>query len=340
MVPYTKSARYRWGQIAFTALLILTALWNLAPGASAASNPLDQRVGGTLAGFESKYGEPTNDPGTALDDIRTYKNKSYRDLSVQAIDGYIWHVSFESAPSTKWSPAKGALIARRFLPADAECDDIAAAKNNTITVTCTSVALTAIMFPADYQRVGRSGQPGSLTFTLTLDDDDDDRIAAVDAVIGTGKATVEQTDATSSGSSTNVTTTTSTGCGLVWISAVGGDVEMLSSSLEDLGYLLQDVTVYDLLDPVWVAQFHTALGTWQYVYSASISRDVPAGCADLNDEWIDVTWNLNEAASWYSTGLNHLDADAFEMGTYYLTAANDALDIFTPHFISAMDAAL
>ncbi|HQY31655.1 MAG TPA: hypothetical protein PK691_10220 [Thermomicrobiales bacterium] len=323
---------------AFGALLLVAMLILQTHGdVGAAANPLDQRIGGSVSTFEAKYGSATNDPGSDVGDVRSYANKNYKNLSVQAMDGYVYRVAFDLPDTAAWTTAKAGTVAKRFLPADATCDEPGKAVDQVISVVCQSTALMSIMFPADYARAQRTGEAGSLSIAMTLNSAKESRVAHIEAVIGTAEApeasiAAEPIQAPSTDSDVSAS-------GYAYLLSIGNDITLLGSSSETLDTLLTDVSPYDLLDPNWLSSFAVVLGTWQYVYSEATSRAVPAQYADLNDLWLDVTWNLNEAATWYAYAVDNLDADAFELGTSYLSAATASLNLFTPEYLAALNAA-
>ena len=138
-----------------TLVLLIAFLFGLAGGlapvrvgiapTTPATPTLDGRIGGTVAAFKIKFGKPTNEPTDDITAKRTYKNKNYQYLTTQAIDGYVYRVIFSADhksadPETKktWTKSKATSIAKRFIPADAECGEASPYKGKkALRVTCT-----------------------------------------------------------------------------------------------------------------------------------------------------------------------------------------------------------
>jgi hypothetical protein len=323
------------------ALILFGALQSLS--VRAASTPtgaeaLKDRIGGTVGAFEDRYGDATNDPDNDLASVRTYDNKNYKNLSARAIDGYIYAISFDVPKTTTWNAGKAGTVGQRFVPADVQCDD-PVDDTKMVTLTCISTALQAIMFPADYARVGRTGDSGSVTISLVKDKHKSGRIARIETVVGTEDAPVEQVEEDSAVAAPTVPAISSgtTADETAYLVGLSTDITLLTDSVGTMEILFDGVTVYDFVDPTWVSKLATVLGTWQYVYQESITRFVPAKYATLNAEWIAVTSPMNDAASYYAYGIDNFDATSIELANASVGTATDALDNFTPDFIAAIN---
>jgi len=313
----------------------------LAPTAAWAQtipvNPtLDARIGGTVASFETKFGDPTNKPIDGVSAKRSYKNKNYQYLTTQAIDGYVYRVTFSSDrksadPETKksWTKSRATSIAKRFLPSDAQCAEASPYKGNkALRTTCTSVALTAIMFPADYERVSRAGEQGSVSFVLTLDKKGGSKVTAIEAIVGAMSA--EEFAATQPAPTGTAAPDPyfASGPATAAEKAYWRQVQIIGAQLfvtiDDVTTITNDpgfstnaylwLQLSDALDP-----FHSIWAQWQGVAAPTARLEAH------HQEITDALYNYDQAATYFQLGVDQLDASLIIAATDYLSAGNDAL---------------
>ena len=84
----------------------------------------------------------------------------------------------------------------------------------------------------------------------------------------------------------------------------------------------------DLLDPTWQDQFAVVLGTWTFVHDRVVSREVPASYYTLNQQWLEVTSNLNDAQFSTQWVVDSFDA-RHRTRDLLVVPGGHALDIFT-----------
>ena len=262
---------------------------------------LDGRIGGSLDAFEAKYGEPTNDPaaedGAGVE--RAYANKNYREMVAISFADRISGVAFAAnLPATPdddrgtWSIAKATSLAKRFLPADVDCGDAAPEGDTLLRAQCTSAALAEVFSAADYAELERAGNPGTVSFTLTLDEADDTAVTAISAAAGTMSLEEEE-----------------------------------SANAAALAYLSVVKTVYDTL-PETFATIDSAIGDtdvdemtllitltyWNGSYASISELEPPAAYEDLHRQLVAILEELDLAATTIVEGAQAGDSAAAQLG--------------------------
>jgi hypothetical protein len=328
-----------------TLVLLVAFLFGLAGGLApvrvgAQTTPgtptLDGRIGGTVAAFEAKFGEPTNKPTDDVSAKRTYKNKNYQYLTTQAIDGYVYRVTFSADrkgadPETKktWSKSKATSVAKRIIPSDAECGEASPYKGKkALRVTCTSAALTAIMFPADYQRVGRAGDQGSVSFVLTLDKKDDAKVTAIETIVGSMSAAefaaTQPAPTATPAPDPYFASGPATEAEKAYFRQVQGIILLLAATTLDVTDITSDPSVssnivlwYQLLDAL--SPYHTIYAQWTAITAPTARLEV------FHQTITDAVWNYDQMATNLALGINNLDPYYITLGTSQMQAGTDAI---------------
>jgi hypothetical protein len=300
---------------------------------------MDARIGGTVISFESKYGNPTNSPTSDIKAVRAYENPNYDNLAVQAVDGYVYHVNFYANSNANWSVRRATTLAQRFLPSDTECGVAPAPVDRHVLIVCRSVALTAIMFPADYDRTFRTGESGSITIDLTVDKSKPKRVTAIDTNIGTGAIAELDNTSTAGANSGSDAAADSPVAEAAYLSALGADDLSMAGSMDTIAVLFEDWGFSDISDPTWKSQLSGALDTWEYVHARAVARYVPAKYADLNAEWLAVTTPFNSAAGDLRLGIDTVDFNLIIGAFTDMDAGVAAHNIFIPDYAAALDGA-
>ena len=300
--------------------------------------PLDARLGGSIASFEDKYGEPTNEPDEDIDSKRSYRNKNYQYLSTYAIDGYVHRVTFssdrrsvEEAERKTWTIGKATSIAKRFLPADAECGETEKINSKkALRASCTSVALTAILFPADYQRLNRAGDAGSVSFVLTLDKRGGKKVTGIEVAAGTmslEEAGVPEpvTTATTVADKYNVSGP-ATDAEKQYFRDVQGIILQAAIAGQDIGRIGGDPDFAN--DPVLWFELADALRPFHAIYAQWLDLAPPTARLEaFHQATADALYNFDQAATNFDLALETFDVTYLYLSTNNLSAANDALDL-------------
>jgi hypothetical protein len=296
--------------------------------------PLDARIGGTVDSFETQYGETLNEPGTEPDSVRNYKNKNYRNLHSYALDGYVYSVGFSSdLPTTPakdsktWTVKRATQFAKRFLPDDVECGEAESIdKDRALRTQCTSVALTAVMFPADYQRVEQAGDSGTVSFMLFLDKKGGSKVTDLEAAIGTmSRDEAGITPPTDTPVDTYNVSGPATPAEIQYFRQVqviiaqmlGPNNEMIRI-VNDQDFATDPSLWFELVEVM--RPFHSAYTQWQAL-SAPTAR-----LESFHQATTDALYNFDQAATNIDIGVNNFDLVYINMAAENMTSASDALD--------------
>ena len=285
-------------------LLVLTISGPRSTFAQTEADPasLDGRIGGSVATFEAKYGEATNDPGTRYNSERAYDNKNYRDLTALAVDETVYSVAFgadvDATPEderTTWTVGKATSLAKRFLPEDAKCGKPEAVTGGEqLRAQCTSEALAESWGAPDYEDASRAGTVGTLSFTLTLDPGDAKRVTDIAAAVGT--MSLREANAA-----------------IAYLKQVKEDYDELPEM-----FAVMDATISgeQTNDQVLVGMFLI----WFGAYNLATATEPPAQYADLHEQWVAILAELNLAAEGVMSGTANNDAEAVRtaVGHYYV----------------------
>jgi hypothetical protein len=295
-------------------LLVLTVSGPRSTFAQSAGEAdlLDGRIGGSVAAFEEKYGEPTNDPGSRVDAERAYANKNYRNLIALAVDATIYSVAFsadvDTTPEeerTTWTVGKATSLAKRFLPDDAACGKPEALPGgDQLRAQCTSEALAGNWDSPDYEDASRAGAVGTLSFTLTLDPDNAKRVTDIAAAVGTmslaeAKAAIAYLE----------------------------NIKELYDELPEM-FAIMDATISgeQTNDQVLVGIFLI----WFGAYGAATATEPPAQYADLHEQWVAILAELNTAGEGVMSGTATGDAEAVRTAVGHYYAAVGLYESFGP----------
>lgn len=200
-------------------VLILTLLSSSADAIAATPKPRDARIGGTLASFEKKYGEPVSieplavqedDAASESDDesdsaptpeidVATFAMEDFATFSAALYKEKLIGVTFyahdpaaleDDAVITdpndaNWDQNKATRFADRFLPRDVACDDDPIEFNaESRSFPCASDDMENAFNSSSLAALGVIGAKGEVAYRLLLDTDGN--VYAVDITLGNG----------------------------------------------------------------------------------------------------------------------------------------------------------
>lgn len=190
-----------------TALLLTLALLASSSTALAAEpKPRDARIGGSLASFEKKYGDPVaqdtaEDEADAEDDLSSavYEIDDFVDFSVSLYKEKLVGISFYAhSPDelkddeqitdphdANWDQKKAARYADRFLPRDVKCElNPIEFNDEELSFACASKDMEKAFNSASLEKLEVIGEKGEVSYRLLLDEAGN--VYAVEIALGNG----------------------------------------------------------------------------------------------------------------------------------------------------------